>query len=585
MGFIRDFLTRYSFEVNDGPLTKMQRSLATVGANMQKAFSRGPVDALTGKAIDADKALKNLSGQTEEVAQAFSKVAIAIAAVGAGAATLFYVTKATADFADSVKDTSEALGVTTDALQKLRYAATLSGSSVEGLDTALKFLNNSAADAAKGGKGGPAEVFQKLGVAVKDAAGRVRDTESLFMATADAFARMREGPEKAALAMDIFGREGAKLLPFLNQGSKGIHQLMLEAEQLGIVLDRDTIEAASEFNDNIDRLKFTAVGLRNALGAQLLPAFSMFVEKAVDFIKQNREIIGIKIKEWTEGFANGLKVVWLFVKAGFSILDRMAKLFGGWEAATKKLIAAFAIFAGAKTLMMIGSLGRELLTLAKYIRAVGVATATAEAAALAFPLALGAAIALVALLIDDIISFFTDDDVDSLTGELVKGIKETWNAAIQFIQDGLEGIKNFIVDIGASILEDFAKPLESVMILINRILKGFGGFDALDKLGIKTGEEGAKQRRELFQNVVDFVTNPLATYDTGQRAGVAPSPAAALPARSPAAPNVTIQNDVQINANGLSEQAAKDLATKEFEKSQRDIMKRTGNNSLRKNLE
>lgn len=587
MGIIRDFLTRYSFDVNDGPLTRMNRNLATLGQSMQKAFTRGPIDAITGKAIDAEKAFKNLSDQSDKVAEKFKALAIAAAAIGAGAAGLFYITKATADFADSVKDTSEALGVTTDALQQLRYAATLSGGSVEMLDTALKFLNNSAADASKTGKGPAAEAFNRLGVSARFATGQVKDVETLLLQTADAFAKMRDGPEKAALAMDIFGRDGAKLLPFLRQGSKEIRGLMEEAVQLGLVLDADAIQAAADFNDGLDRLKFSAIGLRNAFGSQLIPIFNEFVVGAVDFIKQNRQIIGIRIKEWTAGFANGLRILWQFVKAGFTILDRMAQLFGGWESATKKLIAAFALFFGAKTLIMIGSFGRELLTLAKYIRAVGIATASAEAAALAMPLAIGAAIALVALLIDDIISFFTDPEVDSLTGDLVAGIKETWNAAIQFIQDGLQSIKDFIVEIGASILEDFAGPLERVMILINRIIKGFTGIDALAELGIKTGEEGKGQRRSMLQSAVDFIASPIASYDTGQRAGVAipPSTSSVAGAAFTNPPNVTIQNDVQINANGLSEQAAKELATREFEKSQQNIMKRVGNNSLRQNLE
>ena len=61
---------------------------------------------------------------------------------------------------------------------------------------------------------------------------------------ADKFAVMKDGSEKTALALDLFGRAGAKLIPMLNEGSAGISELQEEARALGIVLGKEDLKAA-----------------------------------------------------------------------------------------------------------------------------------------------------------------------------------------------------------------------------------------------------------------------------------------------------------------------------------------------------
>jgi hypothetical protein len=63
----------------------------------------------------------------------------------------------------------------------------------------------------------------------------------------------------------------------------------------------------------------------------------------------------------------------------------------------------------------------------------------------------------------------------------------------------------------------------------------------------------------------------------------ATSPLATVAAQAPAP--LTITNDIKINANGLSEDAAKAVITRELEKSQRGLLQQAGRNSLRRNLE
>jgi hypothetical protein len=605
--FVREFLTKYSFDVNEGPINRMNRALATAGDRMKTAFTRKPIDATTGKVIEAEKAMKNLSDAAGDVGQAFSRVAIAMAAIGAAAGGIFLLAKSTADVGDEVAKTSKSLGIAVEDLQRFRYAADLSGVSTESLDQSLKILSRNMNDAKKG-SGETFEAFMQLHLSFQDANGTLRDTGALLLDAADRFKGMQDGPTKAALAMKLFGRDGARLIPFLNEGSKGIRALMNEADSLGIVLSTETAAASEVFNDTISRLTASLRGLKFIVGATILPIFQQWMDATMDFIQTNRELINTRTKEWAEGLGKTMKYVFSALKGGIAIVGLVAKAFGGWDKFIKILTISLLAFGGAKILIAIGTLGKSLWVLVKSIRAVGIAAKWTQIQLFAIPLAIGAAVVAAALLIDDIITFFTDPEVETATGHFVEFIKETWNAAVQFIQDSLDSIKGFMVEVGASIIEDLAAPLEKVLLLINRAVKGFTGFDVLESIGWKTGEEGVQQRRNIVQGAADFVTAPIAEYDTGMRAGVAkprpvptlrapppinsrpilpPSPemrAATVTAAAASSAGMTtnIENKVEINANGLSEQAAKDLATQQFLQGQKELFRKAGNNSIPK---
>ena len=59
---------------------------------------------------------------------------------------------------------------------------------------------------------------QKLGIAVNNADGSLKPSDQLLGEIADKFQDLPNGPEKAAVAMDIFGRSGQKMITMLNGG-------------------------------------------------------------------------------------------------------------------------------------------------------------------------------------------------------------------------------------------------------------------------------------------------------------------------------------------------------------------------------
>lgn len=174
--------------------------------------------------------------------------------------------KGSIDAADRMNDLSIQTGVTVENLSKLQYAAQQNGAETEQLTTGLRQLAKAAAAAADG-TGEQANAFKTLGVTVTDANGNLKSTEQLFIDTAEAMSGFEDGASKSALAMALFGRSGAELIPTLNQGRDGLKDLGDQAERTGAVLSTDAARAADEFNDAVAGAKSSVTTfIANALG-------------------------------------------------------------------------------------------------------------------------------------------------------------------------------------------------------------------------------------------------------------------------------------------------------------------------------
>lgn len=224
----------------------------------------------------ANKRLEKFDKQAEVSAGRIAKgvvAAAASAAVAFGAMALNAVSAA-----DDMGKLAQSSGIAVESLSQLEYAADLSGTSLAGLVQGMNKLTKSAADAARGSKTS-ADAFKAIGVSAQNADGSLKDTEQLMLDVADRFSAIEDGAAKAAVAQELFGKSGVKLIPFLNQGRAGIEALKKEADALGLTITNKTAKAAEEFNDNLDRIKLTGKGLANQAAAELLPVFSAMAER------------------------------------------------------------------------------------------------------------------------------------------------------------------------------------------------------------------------------------------------------------------------------------------------------------------
>ncbi len=171
-----------------------------------------------------------------------------------GVSTITNAIKQGLEYASSLGEVAQQLGVTTDALQEYRYAGSQAGLSVEETDQALSQLTRRLGEAASGTKA-QAEAFEKLGISVKDASGNVIDAGRAIPLIAEALRGVASPAERAALLMDLFGRSGQKLEPLLSQGAAGVNNLRDAAQKLGVVLSEEQIQKADDTADKLGALK------------------------------------------------------------------------------------------------------------------------------------------------------------------------------------------------------------------------------------------------------------------------------------------------------------------------------------------
>lgn len=185
---------------------------------------------------------------------------------------------------DRTAKSAAQLGILVEDLSRLEFAASLSGVGADQLRDTLKDLAKNAVEASKGTQT-QAEAFDLIGVSVTDANGKVKSLTDLLPEVADAFSGFEDGATKSELAMKIFGEQGLRLIPLLNQGAAGIKAMGLEADAFGITMSSETAANAELFNDNLSRLRGTINGLSQAIAQELLPALNSILTPFLEGIK------------------------------------------------------------------------------------------------------------------------------------------------------------------------------------------------------------------------------------------------------------------------------------------------------------
>ncbi len=218
-------------------------------------------------AVDKTKAgIESAKRNIDSLKNSASGALLRFGAIGAaiGSAIAGASLKGLIDAGDQLAKLSQKTGISAESLSVLRYAGQLAGVEVEDLAKGLNKLAVNMADAARGGKETGA-AFTAIGVKVQAAGGHLRNTDEVLGDIADRFASYEDGAEKAAIATALFGKNGAALIPFLNQGRRGLAEMKEEAQRLGIIFSGDLARKSEEFNDNLTRMSALLDGLKMSI--------------------------------------------------------------------------------------------------------------------------------------------------------------------------------------------------------------------------------------------------------------------------------------------------------------------------------
>lgn len=205
-------------------------------------------------------------------------MAIGAAAI-AGATALTGMAMKSAETADRIDKLSARTGLSKQAFQEWDYVLGQNGINIEVMKNGVKTLT-AQMDAATKGTGAAAENFSKLGIAVTDSNGVLRNQEDVMKETLVALADLPNGTEKAKMATELFGKAGLELMPMLNNGSASIEELTQRAHDLGLVMSDEAVDAGVKLGDTMDDVKQSFGMIATKIGVEVMP----IVQQGLDWV-------------------------------------------------------------------------------------------------------------------------------------------------------------------------------------------------------------------------------------------------------------------------------------------------------------
>lgn len=252
---------------------------------------------------------------------------------------------------DQLAKTADKIGVTTEALSGLRFAAELTGVSAGTMDMAMQRLTRRVSEAANG-TGEAVGALLELGINAKELEQLPLDQQMNVIA--DSMKNVESQSDKVRLAMKLFDSEGVALVNTLAGGSSGLMDMAAQAEHLGLTLTRVDTAQIEQANDSITKAKGVFTGLTNQLTVAFAPVIetiaNLFRQSALDsadFGNTGQRVADAVVKAFANvrgalhGISLFVKTVQLaFTRLGVYIASKLSPILDGFISVYNKVAEA-----------------------------------------------------------------------------------------------------------------------------------------------------------------------------------------------------------------------------------------------------
>ena len=317
---------------------------------------------------------------------------------------------AAAAHADDLNTLSKQCGVATDTLQKFSATSELVDVSTEamakGQSKIVKAMTSNA------------DVFDKYGIAVKNSDGSMRDSEDVFLEFMDAMGNITNKTERAAAMQEVFGAKAYQALMPLAGNVKVLQEYGKKFEELGLILDQDTLDGMNKVKDQIDYLK--------AVGSLAFYKIGTAIANAVGPALDNLDEKIANIAEWISNLNPRIIQVAMAIGGITTIAAPLLIIIG--HIATG-LGAISTLLSKLRLAALMGSLGKLGPMITTMLGPVGMAI-----------VAIGGLIAILAALQEKGV------DVENAIGDFVTGLAEKISAIAAVAPDIIQGFITAIVN-------------------------------------------------------------------------------------------------------------------------------------------
>jgi hypothetical protein len=286
-------------EQNITPLQRYERAVAelreqvSAGRISQDTFNR----AMQAARADLDRtsqSAKGTSTQLEGISRQLTVISrlqigraivdgfqVLSGAVRSATSQISGIVSSVSTSLDSLTDLSNRIDVPVEKLQGLGLAAKLSGVETEQFATAVTRLGVSI------GKADPGGAFDKTlrSVGVSLAEIRGLRPEQQFEQISAAIGALPTSADRAAAAVEIFGKQGAALTPLFKEGAASVEELTARAERLGIIVSEDQVSNIAAMNDAFDLVSATVEGIIGQVTGNLAPVVTAIADEFLSFVE------------------------------------------------------------------------------------------------------------------------------------------------------------------------------------------------------------------------------------------------------------------------------------------------------------
>jgi|SRR5579859_85776 len=363
-------------------------------------------------------------------------------AAGAAAVGLAAMIGSTARASEETSKAAVRMGITTEKVQELDYAARASGISLEAVEHGMRFLARNAYEATHGS----AELsiaFQQAGLSAHRLVAESPD--EMLTTVATALEKIPNPAQRTAVAMKLMGRGGTELLPILAKGAEGLEELKKRAHEAGFVMGDEMVKEGLELQESLNTLKLSLLGLVRAISAPFIKPVTIAIKAMEAWVLANRKVITQKIDEFITRFSRALLGLWKILTAVVSLVTGLAT--NGFVLAGMFALLLPRLFDTAKAVG--GDLVSSFQQLVNVIKYFGLEM-------IAIPLVIALTVAAIVLLLDEMYTFATDGDsyLTDFSGSIlhwydnivkwVSGVSESFGTVLKYLFD----IQKLFIDIG-----------------------------------------------------------------------------------------------------------------------------------------
>lgn len=283
---------------------------------------------------EAEKAGEHHKSSFAKMSESLESYGKWAAAAAVAAAALF---KIQADAINEQADLAAALGMTYEGLERINYAADITGTKHEAINSAVRKMTAGLGEAAQKGIGPAADALHHLGLSADELVNE--KPEENFQKIADGIAKIQNPTERATVAAGLFGKQWTEIMPVLTLGMEKTNE-ELESFHLGLTnLDLSQVEQA---NRTMARVVSLIEMITHKFTAEMAPAMQVVFQDFLD-LGRGSDTWGDKTTRAAEAITHGIAYVYdglAIIKGAFDGAAALAMEFGGAGVEGARLIVA-----------------------------------------------------------------------------------------------------------------------------------------------------------------------------------------------------------------------------------------------------